>query len=193
MSRFVFSVLVALSLAACGAEPSGTDEMAGMDHAASGHETMDHAAMDHTAEAAPADADPLPDDGVTPIIEVRAAWIRPHPQGRDVTAAYFAARLTQGAGDRLLEARIEGASAVELHSHTMDEQGVMRMRQIGAQFLGTEGPLVFTPGGRHLMVFGLAPVVEGDTVDGVLVFERAGEVPVRFAVRSMPPGMPTDY
>ncbi len=193
MCRFVFSVLVALSLVACGAEPSGTDEMAGMDHAASGHETMDHAAMDHTAAAAPADADPLPDDGVTPVIEVRAAWMRPHPQGRDVTAAYFAARLTEGAGDRLVEARIEGASAVELHSHTMDEQGVMRMRQIGAQFLGTEGPLVFTPGGRHLMVFGLAPVVEGDTVEGVLVFERAGEVPVRFAVRSMPPGMPTDY
>lgn len=193
MTRLAIPVLAALSLTACGAEPSGSDEMAGMDHAASGHETMDHAAMDHAAAETSTDEAPLPDDGVTPAIEVRAAWMRPHPQGRDVTAAYFAARLTQGAGDRLLEARIEGASAVELHSHTMDEQGVMRMRQIGAQFLGTEGPLVFTPGGRHLMVYGLAAVVEGDTVEGVLVFERAGEVPVRFAVRSMPPGMPTDY
>ena len=132
------------------------------------------------------------DDGVTPVIDVRAAWMRPHTGNSGITAAYFVARLDDGAGDRLLEARIDGASRVELHGHTMDENGVMRMRPIDPPLLGPDGPLVFTPGGLHLMVHGLDPVVEGDEVGGVLVFERAGDVPVRFSVRAMPPGQVTE-
>ena len=58
----------------------------------------------------------------------------------------------------------------------------MQMRAVGPQRLDAGDTLVFAPGGLHLMVFGLDPVVAGETVDGVLVFERAGEVPVRFAV-----------
>ena len=76
--------------------------------------------------------------------------------------------------------------------HAMAEGGMMRMREIGPQRLTDDGPLVFTPGGRHLMVHGLDPVSEGDTVEGWLVFERAGRVPVTFQVRAVPPGSPPD-
>ena len=164
-------------LAACGGQE---DAASGMDHGGShdmSGQVMDAAAVDSAAR--------LPDDGVVPDIEVSGSWMRPHPQGRDVTAAYFTARLASGAADRLLAARIDGAERVELHGHTMDpETGMMQMRPIGPQDLLAGGSLNFAPGGHHLMVFGLAPVVEGDSVDGVLVFERAGEVPVQFAVRS---------
>ena len=174
--------LAGLSVAACGAA-SETEEQAGMDHGDMHHaEAGDMAAMQ-----------PLADDGVTPVIDVRAAWMRPHPGGRDVTAAYFAIRLSEGSVDRLLSARIDGAERVELHGHTMSADGLMQMRPIGPQDVNNEGPLVFTPGGRHLMVFGLATVVEGEEATGTLVFERAGEVPVTFAVRNMPPGMPSEY
>lgn len=154
---------------------------------------MDHGDMHHGAASDSAEPAPLVDDGVLPVIDVRAAWMRPHPGGRDVTAAYFAVRLSEGSADRLLSARIDGAERVELHGHTMSADGLMQMRAIGAQDVNNEGPLVFTPGGRHLMVFGLETVVEGDEVAGTLVFERAGEVPVLFAVRNMPPGMPSEY
>lgn len=146
---------------------------------------MDHMAMTDMQAEAPA---PLPEDGIMPVVDVTGAWVRPHPGGRDVTAAYFTARLTEGAADRLTGARIEGAGAIELHGHTMDEQGMMQMRPVGPQDLAAGSELVFAPGGLHLMVFGLAPVTEGETLEGVLVFERAGEVPVRFDVRSTPPG-----
>jgi len=167
--------LLALGVAACGGEAPDAD------HSMAGHADM-------SAELAP-----LPDDGVMPVVDVRAVWMRPHPGGRDVTAAYFTARLSEGEIDRLLEARIDGAERVEMHSHSMSTEGMMQMHQIPPQDVTNAGPLVFTPGGRHLMVFGLPTVVEGDTVQGVLVFERSGEMPVTFAVRNMPPGQPSDY
>jgi len=173
-------------LAACGAQEEAP---AVMDHGG-GHDMsgdMTNGAMASDALA------PLPDDGVAPVIAVSGSWMRPHPQGRDVTAAYFTARLSDGTADRLLSARIDGAERVELHGHTMDpETGMMQMRPIGPQDLLAGGSLDFAPGGHHLMVFGLAPVFEGASVDGVLVFERAGEVPVQFAVRSTAPDPATD-
>lgn len=148
-----------------------------------------HDAHTPTAEA-PA---PLADDGVTPVIDVRAVWMRPHPQGRDVTAAYFTVYLAEGRADRFVGAEIDGAERVELHGHSMDpDNGMMRMHEIGTQDISDAGPMVFVPGGRHLMVFGLAPASEGDTIPGRLIFERAGAVDVVFEVRSAPPG-PTEY
>ena len=171
--RTALLLSAALFLTACG----GTQDEAVM---AGDAGAMDHGSMGH--EMAETDQTPLPDDGVMPVVAVSAAWMRPHPQGRDVTAAYFTATLAEGAADRLVSASITGADSVELHGHTMNDQGMMQMRPVGPQRLETGDTLVFAPGGLHLMVFGLDPVVAGETVDGVLVFERAGEVPVRFAV-----------
>ena len=127
--------LAGLSVAACGAA-SETEEHAGMEHGVHHAEAGDTAALQ-----------PLVDDGVMPVIDVRAAWMRPHPGGRDVTAAYFTIRLSEGSVDRLLSARIDGAERVELHG-TMSADGLMQMRPIGPQDVNNEGPLVFTPGGR---------------------------------------------
>lgn len=136
---------------------------------------------------------PAPSEDVMPVIEVHAAWMRPHPQGRDVTAAYFALDLASGRSDRLVSARIDGAERVEMHGHSMDPQtGMMHMEAIGPQDLLAGARMLFVPGGRHLMVFGLNPVEEGDSVAGVLVFERAGEVPVTFEVRSTLPDLPAE-
>jgi len=186
------AALLALGLTACS-EPADEHAAGGHDMAAAGDAHDMHSG--HHAMDAADDGDslaPLPDDGVMPVIDVQFAWIRPHPEGRDVTAAYFAARLSEGAADRLTGARIDGAGSIELHGHTMNAEGMMQMHPIGPQDVTDTAPLVFTPGGRHLMVFGLAPVHEGGQVNGVLIFERAGEVPVVFDVRSMPPGLPEE-
>ncbi|WP_417476597.1 copper chaperone PCu(A)C [Maricaulis sp.] len=180
MLRLSLSVAAAALLVGCG----GVEEDVAVSHDGG------HAMSEMAPDAAPA---PLPDDGIAPVINVRAAWMRPHPQGRDVTAAYFAASLGAGTADRLVSARIDGADRVELHGHTMDpETGMMQMRPIGPQDIGPAGPLLFAPGGHHLMVFGLDPVVEGQSVSGVLVFERTGEIPVEFDVRSTAPAAAPD-
>ena len=170
--------ILALMLAGCGGEsPDANHDMHAMGDA-------------HLADVA---LDPLPDDGVMPRIDVRMGWMRPHPNGRDVTAAYFTVYLAEGSIDRLVSADIEGAERVELHGHFMTDNGMMQMREIGPQEIVAAGPMNFVPGGRHLMVFGLAQVAEGDSVNGTLVFERAGEVDIVFDVRNAPPGMPTEY
>ena len=185
MLRLSLSVAAAAFLAACG---GGWEDVA-VSHDG-GHAMSEMAPAAPEASAAMA---PLPDDGIAPVINVRDAWMRPHPQGRDVTAAYFAATLDAGTADRLVSARIDGADRVELHGHTMDpDTGMMQMRPIGPQEIMAAGPLHFAPGGHHLMVFGLAPVAEGERVTGVLVFERAGELPVAFDVRSTAPASGLD-
>lgn len=179
--RFFLATLPALALAACGnpqAEPA-----AEMDHSAHGDMAGTMIGSENAGPVAHQET----------AIDIRASWMRPHPAGRDVTAAYVVVRLSEGTEDLLTEARIDGAERVEIHGHFIGADGVMQMREIGPQRVTDEGPLVFTPGGRHLMVFGLAPVSEGDTVNGTLVFQNAGEVPVTLEVRSMPPGMPSEY
>ncbi len=166
MRYLVFAAM--LALAACGARetPSSGGTGAETEEAVAGEETS---------------------------IAILAAWMRPHPAGRDVTAAYFTASLSEGTVDFLEAAEIEGAERAELHGHFMTADGVMQMRELGAQRVDADGPLVFMPGGRHLMVFGLPPVAEGETVRGTLTFRNAGSVPVTFEVRSMPPEPKIDY
>ncbi|WP_421789506.1 copper chaperone PCu(A)C [Hyphobacterium sp.] len=120
-------------------------------------------------------------------IIVSDLWLRPHLGGRTVTAAYFQAELAEGDADLLLSARIEGAERVELHGHFMDDAGVMQMREVGARLIEDDAPLAFVPGGLHLMVFGLETVSEGQTVEGVLVFQNGGDIPVTFNVQASAP------
>lgn len=183
--RIALTLLTALAVTACG--------RAGESDTAGDVAVQDMLATQQSdAAAAMGDTAPLPEDETAPAIEVRAAWIRPHPQGRDVTAAYFVARLTEGEADRFLEAELQGASHVEPHGHAMSEGGMIRMRPIGPQRITDEGPLVFTPGGRHLMVHGLPAVHDGETVEGSLTFELAGRIPVMFEVRSDAPAADND-
>jgi copper(I)-binding protein len=183
VNRLFFCCALMLGLVLSGCDSAPEPDQGG--HVMTGQETGASTPSQDPAE-------PLPDDGVTSIIDVRVTWMRPHPNGRDVTAAYFTVYLGQGAQDRLLSARIDGADRVELHGHLMSENGMMQMRPIGPQDISSAGPMIFTPGGRHLMVHGLDPVVEGDLVAGTLVFERAGDVPVSFEVQSLMPGVPIE-
>lgn len=172
MRRLILSLPLTLGLASCGG---------------SGEEAETRAGMSHDAMPAMEEPTPVVAQAET-AVEIRSAWMRPHPQGRDVTAAYFAASLTEGSEDLLVSARIDGAERAELHTHTMSEDGVMQMREVGPQVLGEGELLVFAPGGLHLMVFGLPTVTEGETVSGTLVFQNAGEIAVTFAVTSTAPG-----
>jgi periplasmic copper chaperone A len=175
MTRTAVFSSAALFLAACGGASEPAETNRADTHEAHAPDETPHVSQQQTQ------------------IDVRIAWMRPHPQGRDVTAAYIVVQLEAGTEDLFTGARIDGAQRVELHGHTMTADGMMQMRAIGPQRLAGEGPLVFAPGARHLMVFGLSAVAEGDSVPGVLLFQNAGEVPVMFEVRSMPPGLATDY
>lgn len=90
-----------------------------------------------------------------------------------------------GAEDDRLVAVRAGAITDRAEVHEMSMEGdVMKMRQLPEGLPLPAGAAVeLKPGGYHIMFLELkAPLVEGETVDVTLVFEKAGEVELPFAI-----------
>jgi len=99
-------------------------------------------------------------------------------------AAFMVIENHAGADDRLIDARSDAAERVELHTHTEDANGVMRMIHVEEGFVIPAGEEVrLERGGKHVMLMGLVrPLEQGETVSVTLVFEREGEVVVEVPV-----------
>lgn len=96
-----------------------------------------------------------------PIETVEDAWVRlPAVDGRPA-AAYFV--LNGGeSGDTLLAIDSERVATVELHETIMDDEA-MRMRPIMSADIPPGETIVFEPGGRHGMLFGIDPEITPGT------------------------------
>ena len=104
-------------------------------------------------------------------------------------AAIFTVDNRGEAADRLL--RVESAAAQRVEIHEMSHaDGVARMREvIGGLSLPAGQTTELKPGSYHLMfIQPTQPFVEGSPVPATLVFEKAGNLPVLFEVRSMTAG-----
>ena len=118
-----------------------------------------------------------------------------HPWSRATAAtqANGAAYLTVtngGDADRILEAASPKAARVELHTHDMDAEGVMRMRQVEAIELPAGETSALQPGGLHIMLFELAgPLVEGETYPLTLTLEEAGPIELDVQVEAVTYGV----
>lgn len=93
-------------------------------------------------------------------------------------AAFMVIENHRTVDDRLIGARSDAAERLELHTHSEDANGVMRMNQIeGGISLPAGEEHAMVRGGDHLMFLGLTrPLAHGDTVHVTLVFETFGEV-----------------
>lgn len=119
-------------------------------------------------------------------IELRAPWVRVTSPGVSATAGYVLLVNRSSSSDALIGASSSLASDVQIHT-TVNKSGVARMRPVSRIALPAGEPVEFAPGGMHLMFVGLsASLVAGESAPVTLVFERAGEVTVRFAVRDGP-------
>ncbi|WP_298499033.1 copper chaperone PCu(A)C [uncultured Maritimibacter sp.] len=85
--------------------------------------------------------------------------------------------------DRLIGASSAVAGRMEIHEMAMDGD-VMRMRELADGLVLPAGETVtLKPGGYHVMFMDLArPLVEGETVDVTLTFEKAGDVTLPLAI-----------
>ena len=127
-----------------------------------------------------------------PAPEVRAAQavevVEPHmlelPPVQRNGAMYMTLK-NHGERDHVLVAAHTGeARAVELHTHVNDD-GVMRMRQLGQVEIPAGQTVRFEPGGLHLMVLGLAkPLQAGNTVSMTLHYEDGSAVTVSAPVQA---------
>ena len=82
--------------------------------------------------------------------------------------------------DRLVAAATDAAQRVELHTHIEDAEGVMRMVEVEDGFaVPAGGETVLQRGGLHVMLMGLTrPFEQGESIDLILTFEKAGDVAV---------------
>ena len=80
--------------------------------------------------------------------------------------------------DRLISTSTPVAARAAIHTH-MIQNGIVRMRPVGAIEVAPSEPTVLEPGGLHIMLTGLkAPLQEGTLFDLILEFEHAGLVEI---------------
>ena len=113
-------------------------------------------------------------------------WARATAPGAQVGAGYVTLQNSGAAADKLVSATADVADHVEIHEMSMDG-GVMKMRQLPTGLEIPAGKSVeLKPGGFHLMLMGLKqPLKSGETIKGVMTFEKAGAVPVELKVEAM--------
>lgn len=116
-------------------------------------------------------------------IAVADAWVKAAESG--MTAAFATLTSTADVPMVLVGARSEAAPTLQLHETASDGSGGMSMQEKEGGFeIPAGGTLVLEPGGNHIMLLDLAePLLAGDAVDIVLLFEGGAEVPFTAQIR----------
>lgn len=118
-------------------------------------------------------------------VQIEKPWTRATAPGAKVAGGYMVIRNAGTAGDRLVAASSPASARVELHVH-INDNGVMRMREVKGYDVPAKGAFELKPGGAHLMFMDLKrPLKEGEKVPVKLKFEKAGEVNAEFQVGGM--------
>jgi copper(I)-binding protein len=116
------------------------------------------------------------------------AWIRQPPPGSDVAAVYLSLQNAGTQAVKLIGAECPVAAMVMMHE-TTQANGQSRMRALSAVSLAPGAAIAFTPGGRHLMLHGLAhPLQVGERVPLVLLFADGIKLHVLALVRPLSAG-----
>ena len=115
-------------------------------------------------------------------VQIEKPWTRATAPGAKVAGGYMVIRNAGPAGDKLVAASSPAAAKVELHVH-INDNGVMRMREVPSYDVPAKGTFELKPGGAHLMFTDLKrPFKEGEKLPVKLKFEKAGEVSAEFHV-----------
>ena len=119
-------------------------------------------------------------------IEITHPFATPTPAGAVNGAAYIVSLKNGGAQpDKLVKASTPAAERTEIHSMSVDNGGVMRMRQVDGIDLPPGSTVTMKPGdGYHFMLIGVKqPLKDGDTFPMTLEFARAGKTEVKIVVQ----------
>ena len=118
-------------------------------------------------------------------VQVEKPWARATAPGAKVAGGYMMLRNAGTSADRLVAASSPAAAKVELHVH-INDNGVMRMREVQGYDVPARGSFELKPGGAHLMFIDIKqPFTEGAKLPVKLKFEKAGEVNAEFVVGAM--------
>jgi periplasmic copper chaperone A len=119
-------------------------------------------------------------------LEINNPWSRAVPKGAKVAAGYMKINNTGTEPDRLVGGSTPVAGRFEIHEMSMDK-GVMKMRPLPSGLEIKPGETVeLKPSSFHIMMMDLKePIQRGKPFKASLMFEKAGEVDVDFAVEAV--------
>lgn len=116
------------------------------------------------------------------------AWIRQPPPGTDVASVYFSLKNVGIEAVKLTGVECPVASMAMLHQ-SQESGGQSRMRALSVVALAPGASIAFTPGGRHVMLQGLAhPLQVGERVPLVLLFSGGIRLHITAIVRPLGAG-----
>jgi copper(I)-binding protein len=118
-------------------------------------------------------------------LTLKGPWARVTLQ--NLPAAAFVTIHNSGNADKIVGVSSPAAERVEMHTH-LNENGVMKMRQINGIDVPANSVTELKTGSFHLMIFKLKTLFKpGDMIPLTITFEKAGTVDVRATVKSMKP------
>ena len=137
-------------------------------------------------------ATPVCAAGLADQISVVDPYVRMAPPGAKVTAAFMVVKNTSDKDIQIVKADSPAAKVTELHNH-INDNGVMRMRQVKEIPLPAKGEAVLKPGGYHVMLIDMqAPLKEGDKLAITLKFSDGGTKTIEAPVKRQAAEMPMD-
>ena len=117
-------------------------------------------------------------------IAVSGGWVRAVGEGVRMSAAYGTISNTGDEPDRIIGLSTPVSEAVELHE-SVEKDGRTMMRRVVGLEVPAGGEVSLAPGGYHVMLIGVAaPLVEGETYDITITFDKAGDLTVPMMART---------
>lgn len=122
-------------------------------------------------------------------VMVEEAYVRAMPPGQTVTGAFMLLKNTGDEDRAVVSAESDAANVVELHTHVNDN-GVMKMRQIPQIDLTAGETTELKPGGLHIMLIDVPNRLNvDDQVSIKLIFDDGSEQTFTAPVKSVTGGM----
>jgi copper(I)-binding protein len=116
---------------------------------------------------------------------VAGAWVRQPPPGTDVASVYLSLENVGTKAVRLTGVECPVASMAMMHE-TLESHGQSHMRALASVSLAPGASMAFSPGGKHIMLHGLAhPLQVGERVPLVLLFSGGLKLHVTALVRPL--------
>lgn len=120
---------------------------------------------------------------------IDAPYVRLAPPGVQATGAFMVIKNTGSIDRKLVNAESTAAKMVQLHNH-INEDGVMKMREVKSIDIKANSQAELKPGGYHVMMIDMTKELkEGDVVPITLGFDDGSKVQVEAPVLRSPDAM----
>ena len=120
-------------------------------------------------------------------------YVRLVPSGTTTTGAFMTIRNAGDTDRKLIKAESPVSDKVQLHTH-MNENGVMKMREVPDIPVKAKGEIALKPGSYHIMLIDLkSELKEGELVPITLSFDDGSKAQVEATVRKLQMAMPASH